>query len=406
MGTTGSYHSPDSGGIETAASQACTRSGTFALLLAVVLFLLSAYWLQEKKSLAAGQYSAYRYNLVIHLDALDADPFWQGYAQVNPGAEDLPISALFHATGTVTIESRETGGGGAALIPAVPSPVRKGDGQGKEHLAPARPTGLTATTSFAMEAREMGDIRKDIELLNDSKLLTRARQNSNFFEFSIVRWVSKLSTTMYANNARGICLASVIALPAKSTPAHYTPQFDQKAMVDCLTLRNVRDLARFEFPTIANPDSMMRHVAQDVDVSPGSFPKDPYMATIVAQGLLFLVLTYFAAFVREVASVETFPLRGTLFGVFSKSSWMTFVFFLALWVPFAACCTVLVASANVTLSIGLIPVALVTLFVQRTLERTTFFGSFRPLTFLVERFKFVRRGRKPEEPPSVQNPPA
>lgn len=411
MRTTDPNHSADSGEIEAVASQACTRSGTFALLLAVVLFLLSTYWIQEKKSLAAGQYVMYRQNLVLHLTALDEDTFWQGYLQSNPEAESRPLSSLFHVTGTMTIPSKpiqsEKGAdraGAAPRPPVTPPPalVPKRGAQRKEQLPPAPPTGITATLSYSNgEIPGIAQVREDLEALNDSKLLTRARQSSNFFEVSIVRWVSKLSTIIYGNAARGVCFAAVIELPAKSKPAHYTPQFDKKALTDCLTLKNVRDLGAFETPTWTNPDSMARRAAQDVDVSPGSLPKDPYMATITAQLLLFLVLTYFAVFVREAASCDTFPLRGTLFGAFSKSGWMIVVFLLALWTPFAACCAVLVTSAMATLSIALIPMALVTLFVQRTLEETTFFGSIRPLKLLTARFKFARRYRSEEQSSSV-----
>lgn len=400
MTTSEDNHSAGSAEIETAASQACTRSGTFALLLAVVLFLLSAYWVQEKNPLAAAQYTAHRNTLTIHLETLDEDPLWQSYKQRNPEAEDTAMSALFHAAGTVTQNigmptTTGTGTGGAAAPPLIaPSAIgRKSSAQSQQHVAPAPPTNITVTTSFTNEPPEMAQVREDLELLNDSQMLTRARQASNFFELSIIRWVSKVGTTVYANDTRGISHAPVLELPAKSRPTHYTPQFDKKALMDCLTLRNVRDLATFELPVFTNPDSMMRHAAQEVEMSPGSLPKDPYMATITAQLLLFLVLTYFAAFTRESASSETFPLRGTLFGVFSRSGWMTVVFFLALWTPFAACCAVLIASPKATLSIGLIPVALVTLFVQRTLEKTSFFGSVKPLTFLAEIFSF-RKLRK------------
>jgi hypothetical protein len=143
---------------------------------------------------------------------------------------------------------------------------------------------------------------------------------------------------MYANALTGVCQTSVLEVPRSSSKsAHYTPQLDTKAMYDCLTLHNVRDLAGFELPTFTNPSSMGRRAAQDVDLSPGSLPRDPYMATIVDQILLFLVLAYFTVFAHEATALEGFPAAGTLFGAFSISRWARIVFFLALWKPFMAC---------------------------------------------------------------------
>jgi len=111
------------------------------------------------------------------------------------------------------------------------------------------------------------------------------------------------------------------------------------------------------------------------------------MATIVAQVLLFLVMTYFTVFTHEAVTLEGFPAAGTLFGAFSISRWSRIVFFLALWTPFMACCAVLITSRKPPLAIGIIPIALVTLSSQRTLERATFFGRLTPLSFIEGRFK-------------------
>jgi hypothetical protein len=51
--------------IDEAASNACTRSGAFVLLLSVVLWLLIPFWLDKPNEIALGRYLTYRFNLAL-----------------------------------------------------------------------------------------------------------------------------------------------------------------------------------------------------------------------------------------------------------------------------------------------------------------------------------------------------
>lgn len=415
MVAAGTEHHADAGRIETAASEACTRSGTLGLLLASSLFLLSAYWLQEKKDEAAAEYVGDRTSLAMYVDILTEDNVWQEYKRSHPEAERMPMSQLLHATVDISQspqvdpEPKLSNPGQNTLQAskpksqsATPASVT-GRTAAKPVVAPAppeAPTMLSVKVLLTADVYEMARIRESLEKLNDAELLTRSRQASNFFEFSIVRWVQKRGAIMYANALTGVCQAPVLELPRKSKSTYYTPQLDGKALLDCLTLGNVQDLAKFELPTFTNPNSMGRHAAQDVDLSPGALPRDPYMATIVAQVLLFLVLAYFAAFTREAASVDSFPTPGTLFGAFSRSNWTVVVFLLALWTPLVACCMVLITSQKPSLGIFILPIALVTLHAQRTLNQTLFFGRWKLLAFF-ERFKSWLHRPRAQEPPEA-----
>jgi hypothetical protein len=106
--------------VDTAASEACIRSGTFALLLSVVLFLLIPYWRHQEKAIALRQYRALRNNLVLYLEMLDDDPYWQKYSASQDAAESMSIAQLLELS--VEAPTRETSGAKGQSIPA---PVTK-----------------------------------------------------------------------------------------------------------------------------------------------------------------------------------------------------------------------------------------------------------------------------------------
>jgi len=267
MVATNAPHSGDPGKVETTVSEACTRSGAFALLLTVVLFLLAMYWIEEKRDEAAAEYVADRINLAMYLDTLDEDRIWQEYERTHPDAESMPMSQLLHVSASIVSSAK--------VVPA-PKPAQAGESnsaQGAKPPAaaqarPAAPTNLTG--SVAIEIYEMAPIHEFLGKLNDSRLLTRGIEASNFFEFSIVKWAQKREGAMYANLMTGVCLVPALEVPRTShVSAHYIPQLDTKAMYDCLTLHNVRDLAKFELPSFPNPSTMGRRVAQDSRPVPG-----------------------------------------------------------------------------------------------------------------------------------------
>jgi hypothetical protein len=149
-----------------------------------------------------------------------------------------------------------------------------------------------------------------------------------------------------------------------------------------LTLKDLRELAEFEYLTMSNPTQLGGHIGREIDFSPGSFPRDLYAGSVLAESILFFVVVSFAAFSSEAATNETFPAAATLFGAFSKSTWQLCVFYLALWTPVVACCAIAFTSAKVIIGVGIIPVLLCTLSAQRALERRSFFKRFKPLTVL------------------------
>jgi hypothetical protein len=76
---------------DTTASEACTRSGTFALALSAVLLLLAATWAHRPSEIALAHYLAYREDLALSIETLDANPFWQKFKTSNEGTESTQL---------------------------------------------------------------------------------------------------------------------------------------------------------------------------------------------------------------------------------------------------------------------------------------------------------------------------
>jgi hypothetical protein len=93
--------------VDLAASEACVRSGTLALLLSVALLLLVPSWREQPNYAALRHYLGDRIILASLVDQLDDDPFWQKYKASNPGAESTAIAELLRASVVVSSSSEE-----------------------------------------------------------------------------------------------------------------------------------------------------------------------------------------------------------------------------------------------------------------------------------------------------------
>lgn len=151
------------------------------------------------------------------------------------------------------------------------------------------------------------------------------------------------------------CAASVLRAGRKNwkyqqkgkSRLSYVPALTTEALLNCLTVRDVRELAHFEQPTISNPMELGGRIGPTVELAPGSLPGraiDIQAATFAIQALLFFAVMYFGAFARDAVTSSTFPVSGTLFGAFSKSRSTLIVLLLALWTPFVASAVVALVS--------------------------------------------------------------
>jgi hypothetical protein len=197
-----------------------------------------------------------------------------------------------------------------------------------------------------MQLGEIYPIASLLRELDDSQLLESSRRASDFYNYSIYRWAIKRARLV----AQGNPVPILIPTHEKGESEYSVPSIGYE-LLSHLTLRDVRELAHFELPTIQEDIKFGGRFGQDVEITLGALPRSLYMASIFAEALLLFTIMYFYAFTCEAASSTAFPAKGTLFSAFSRSLLTSAVFFVALWTPVVACFTVAVASRELPLAI-------------------------------------------------------
>jgi hypothetical protein len=366
--------------LETTASEACTRGGAFALLLSLALASLIPVWSHRKDEIILGRYLTLRLNLVAALDALDENPIWQEYklahdtesvplkqladilinsntlAPFNNSPQDTPSTKpptptpRANPSGPTDPPDHHTGldvEGFVRIRPAAYHVIQNGPTcKPTDPGCPGPPTGLAFVVGFE-EAQQAADY---LAQLNDSDLLTRSRNASDVFNFSIYRWVLKRDNLIAQSARKGPLHATKVdGVPNPRAPANFAPAADEAALLN-LTLGAVRELAKAELPPISNTVKLGPN-EPEVDLTPGSLPRSLYGASLFGQLLLFFVIIYFDAFARKAVSATHFPSQETLFGAFAGARPTLAVFLLALWTPSAVSLGILLVSFGGT-SIG------------------------------------------------------
>jgi len=344
---------PEPSKVDTAASNACARSGGFGLLLSTALVLLIPYWIQRPNEIALGRYIMARSNLAFQIDALDTNQIWQVYKTSHETAELTPISQLIDVDVPVTFTSV----GKATKPPNVQKMQNAPPSPQTNPFVPNAPTGLGVVAHTTAP---------------------------------IVRWVQKRSDLIYRRVIANSC-APELEVPNKTKGSDYfIPTMAKDALLNCLTISDIRELAHFELPTFSDPAQLQGRVQSEVQVNPGTLPRDLLSASIVAQMLLLFVIMHFAAYAREAVLSAQFPARGTLFGAFSQSRWTLLVLLLAIWTPLVASIAVAVTSRNWILAGCSVLICGAVLLVYLTLQKRSYF-----------RF----RRQEPKSPATTSPPP-
>ncbi|MGP0021299.1 MAG: hypothetical protein ACLPHP_22205 [Candidatus Sulfotelmatobacter sp.] len=387
--------------VDEAASAACIRSGAFALLLSLALVLLIPIWREEPRYAALRVYVAGRFNLALAVDSLDDSESWKKYKSSDEGAESLSIAQLREG---IWVTASSTKVEPQSKVVAVAPKNIQSSGAPGSHPAIAPPTGLSA--SYAMGVPEADRIADSLQTLNDSDILTRTRQVSNYFNFSVARWANKRGALAYKNVLRGLgtpCSPKELEVPLKAEkPQLFVPALTSEVLLNCLNVGDVQELAHFELPTVSNPMELGGRVGPMIEMAPGSLPGrtiDLEAATFTVQGLLFFVVMYFGAFVRDAVTSSVFPVSGTLFGAFSKSRSTLIVLFLALWTPLAISVVVASISRRWIFAVWALFIGLAVLSVHRVLARKSYFRRLDPRLMFRDRRPRQKTARVPESSP-------
>jgi len=166
--------------VDKAASAACIRSGAFALLLSVVLFLLIPYWKNESNYVALRKYVTDRLNLADALDTLDDSVLWQKYKESHESTESMSLTQLQAARAELSIQG--TAAPATATTPERSPHARDASKPRRALLKgpPEPPTNVSVKAVEEMEIGELSQIAQHLKSLNDSDTLTRTRRVPNF----------------------------------------------------------------------------------------------------------------------------------------------------------------------------------------------------------------------------------
>lgn len=383
--------------IDTAASDSCTRSGAYALLLSLALFSMIPYWLQVKEDIALNRYLSLRLNLVTAVDLLNDDPTWQKYRTSQKAAESMPMAQLLEVLLEIPLSEANT-------TTVELKPASTGEDRAQQAVAPvlSPPGGLGLRIGFQID--EIHRIAAFLRGLDDSDLLTTTRGVSNSLNYSIYRWAFKRRLLIIRNIAASI--PDWLPWPEhKEAQQHENsvPTIGSENFLKYLTLRDVQELARFELPKAAEITLSEGRMGKQIDITPGSLPRNLYMATASAQVLLLFVIVYFNAFAREAALSGAFPVPGTLFSAFSKSYWTLTVFLLALWSPFLASLSIAVTARKwpfigLSMLIGFTVVSVHVVFHRKSYFKILYFWQLQRSNHS------AKNGVSSDALPSSQNP--
>jgi len=280
------------------------------------------YWSERQNDIALGRYVSLRLSLETAVELLNDNFYWQKYKSSNEAAESASVLKLLD----VWVEETPSSEGN---VPPVQSstgtaPQNKARRTDIPGLRPAAPTLLSVTMKTQID--EIHQIADFLVALDDSDVLTKGRTASVFYNVSIYRWASKRNSLVGRNAYANSCTLTVVRQPAKAhQPEYFVPALGKETLLKCLNLRDVRELAGYELPKIPDTTKFGVRGEREVDMSPGSFPRDLYLASLFAQGLLVFVILYFNAFAREAPSQDRLgPWQRSLslFGYHSSLRWL------------------------------------------------------------------------------------
>jgi len=334
---------------------------------------LIPYWLDRPRQIALAHYVTYRENLVGRISWLDTDDGWQRFLSTHN--RDSVESMSLNALSKVVV---------AAQSPPITQPIHPTESvqpqppvQSNRPGVPNPPTDLRI--SFVEPISTINSIIDLLDKLNDPKTLTDSMRESNYFANSIMRWGDKRNVLMahnlYQRSCSNLPFVMPTLAPGAALPDYYVPLLNRDAMLDCLTLADVRELSAFEMPTFPNPFQGDARIQKDLDIRPGALPADLFTASLCVQFLLAFALLYFSVFAREAVLSDNFPANGTMFGAFSRSRGTLLSMLLTLFAPLVASTVMSFASQRVWLVLVNVPILGAELFAYRVLQMKSYFSA-------------------------------
>jgi hypothetical protein len=297
--------------VELIASDACTRSGLFALALSLTLGATVPIWSEQRDSLVLGQYIVDRLELQLTLDELEADATWRKKIAADQSLRELPISSLAEReragglwrevnadanTGAFTfrfkiVNATPSNGPQEKATQAVPQATlpeqaAQAAPEGGAPLAPPLPP-----TNLKIEFPPIyfQTLESLLKRLDDNAVLEQARRAHGAYDLMIYRWQRK-SGALREAQSRTIGIRSGDA-----------------AGLAGLTLDRVRELGAFEYPKLDMSTKIDPGKGKQVDLTIGGPPRNLISAAIAIEVMLVFVVAYCAAFFKGGDLIRAVP---------------------------------------------------------------------------------------------------
>jgi len=286
---------------EKRCSDACTRAGIAALVLAAVAFALVAPLRGLNRLDALAEYATHRMQLKVAVDDFFSTPIWAALEKADNGG-----NPKYWRIEKVAAECDKIYN--AMQPPDLPPTIKLPFAPPVELDAPKNsPPSNVVTAIFVVPGLSgwFGDAIKAVKTLDDGRLGSKAADYSNAIRVSIIRWQTILDrcrsyeTTESGQQIRRKSYAYPLSDPARM-----------------LTLRDLELLANSEpvDPSFFDKESSSYQIAvpwipEKVGV---------WEATVLTGVSLCVVIIYFWLFARHAALSASFPKSGTLFGAINQ----------------------------------------------------------------------------------------
>ena len=170
---------------------------------------------------------------------------------------------------------------------------------------------------------QLFEISDTLKKLNESELLTLARNYNNDFNFSIFKW-ENLQYRLLLSNSDDTAWADwdVVSSDTKR---------EKSNLLDLLTIDDIIKLAKYEYPEWDKVESMIEK--SKINIPSFSQKYRIIDASILIEIVILISIIYFWVFLVEAILSSNYPETGTFFNAISRTTISKFYFFCLLLFP-------------------------------------------------------------------------
>lgn len=321
--------------IENRCSQACTRSGLAALVLAAVAFALLPATDDAIRTNSLRKYLNLRLALVESIKQIETDECWKRLSEersvasltLSQASQLECIEETGQADSTYHIQKKTP----AIEVPGLTSSSPKGvpiphsdtkptSSDTTPPRPPSAPAGLRLSVNYDLPY--LDPLNSVLSELARAELLQHAREVSPRYDYAIYRWENfRYKTLLKRSQSLGVHMLSgpIGTADNKTIPKDFT-------WAD-FTIGDIIEVASFEMPTLDASDEMERNRPR-INIPSVPIPMELQAGASLLLAAMLLVVAFFSLYHHEARRTETYPSEGTLFGVLhhQKGGHVLFIF--------------------------------------------------------------------------------